>query len=343
MRTVAWLGHDKEGLIASGTLLVDVTPRIPLGSAYTLPSGVIIPAGWVNPADTGLRGAGLTVADLTPSGSISTSKQGQVVEGLDISGGVTINHTDCVIRNNRIRYSGTAQAIRAPDRNLGARAQVYNNLMEQPLSVTTVDVEGIYQLWFADIHHNDISGFPDGIINCAYSVMHHNLIHDFTRRTGDHADCTQFTNDVDYIVEHNTFLNIESGRGKLTKDANGVWKADSGSFGNAVCQLGSQAGRISGFHFRRNYIYGGYYCFNANASKEATHGPISGRYYENIFSGVMKYGTTANTPGAVTVERSNVWERTADFYTYDSSTGAPKTVWHCVAGQPIQEVIKEPA
>jgi hypothetical protein len=43
---------------------------------------------------------------LTPSGSVTTSANGQVIQNLDIVGNITVNHNDVVIRNNRIRHAG---------------------------------------------------------------------------------------------------------------------------------------------------------------------------------------------------------------------------------------------
>lgn len=62
----------------------------------------------IDGTNTGPLGAGLAYADLTPSGPVTTSSDGQIIEGLDVLGAVRIRHNDVTIRNCRIDGGGSA-------------------------------------------------------------------------------------------------------------------------------------------------------------------------------------------------------------------------------------------
>lgn len=63
--------------------------------------------GWeLTTSDVGPSACGQLVDELTPSDSISSDHDGQVIEGLEISGPVRIRHHDVTVRNSRIRASG---------------------------------------------------------------------------------------------------------------------------------------------------------------------------------------------------------------------------------------------
>lgn len=69
--------------------------------------------------------SGVRVSDLRPSGPVVTSRDGQVIEGLDIevSGrdrwAIDIRHDDVVVRNNRIRHPDGGQGVTTADGTSG--------------------------------------------------------------------------------------------------------------------------------------------------------------------------------------------------------------------------------
>jgi hypothetical protein len=76
------------------------------------------PAGFGHGANVttsivGISGLGLVPGDLTPSGSISTSSDGQVIEGKDVSGSIQVNHHNVTIRGCRITAPVSVHAIKA--------------------------------------------------------------------------------------------------------------------------------------------------------------------------------------------------------------------------------------
>lgn len=56
----------------------------------------------LTPSHVGIAGAGLTYGDLTPSGTVFSSATGQVIEGLDVTGTIFVQHQDVTVRNCRI-------------------------------------------------------------------------------------------------------------------------------------------------------------------------------------------------------------------------------------------------
>ena len=61
---------------------------------------------WPMPETTGIIGAGLTYGDLTPfSGDLTTSANGQLIEELDITGRIIIQHDNVTVRKCRVRYN----------------------------------------------------------------------------------------------------------------------------------------------------------------------------------------------------------------------------------------------
>jgi|GEM_PF-5252155 len=62
----------------------------------------------LTPAHVGIAGAGLTYGDLTPtSNNISSSADGEIIEGWDVTDGrITVNHNNVIVRNCRVNATG---------------------------------------------------------------------------------------------------------------------------------------------------------------------------------------------------------------------------------------------
>ena len=81
------------------------TTTVPPTTTTTAPPSAPSAGGYPNAANTGPSGA------LTPSGSITTSSSGQVIQNLDINGSIRVQHNNVTIRNVRIRSNGQAISI----------------------------------------------------------------------------------------------------------------------------------------------------------------------------------------------------------------------------------------
>jgi hypothetical protein len=127
-------------------------------------SAIVLPSlGWPTPETTGIIGAGLTYDDLTPSGSITTSSNGQTIEELDITGRVEIIHDNVTLRRCRIRYSsnyGIYVHSGAPQNILVEDCEVDQSLASESLNNTPTAIynEG-GEVTFNRLHmHNTLQG-----------------------------------------------------------------------------------------------------------------------------------------------------------------------------------------
>jgi len=62
------------------------------------------PSDFPTPATTGFRGA---ASALIPSGAVTSTHDGQVIQGLDITGNVKIIHSNVTVRDSRISFTST--------------------------------------------------------------------------------------------------------------------------------------------------------------------------------------------------------------------------------------------
>lgn len=84
-------------------------------------------------ANTGHEACGYTDSDLTDSGSVTTSKAGQVIEGKRITGRVNIEHADVTVRCNEIVPTGShGAAIDLDDDRQNLRATIEYNSFDNP-------------------------------------------------------------------------------------------------------------------------------------------------------------------------------------------------------------------
>ncbi|MDX1535852.1 MAG: LamG-like jellyroll fold domain-containing protein, partial [Candidatus Spechtbacterales bacterium] len=68
---------------------------------------------WYN-ENAGIAGAGLTEGDLTPSGSVTTTHDGQIIEGLLVSGSIQVVHSNVIVKNTKVVSDGSWYAIYVP-------------------------------------------------------------------------------------------------------------------------------------------------------------------------------------------------------------------------------------
>ena len=138
-----YLRNSNSQGVADTTLVYGMPSGVPVAGEFgPLPGGSPPPNGcsvappprqtWPTPATTGFRGAGLSSGDLTPSGSITTSSDGQVIDRVDVIGGITIRHNNVTIRNSRINYTG----------NYGVRVESVNGVCPKGTVIQNVEIDG---------------------------------------------------------------------------------------------------------------------------------------------------------------------------------------------------------
>lgn len=80
-----------------------VTTTAPATTTTALP----VPAWeWPDATNTGWAGAGLALSDLTASGTITTTADGQVIDRKNVAGKIVVRHRDVVIKRSKVAANG---------------------------------------------------------------------------------------------------------------------------------------------------------------------------------------------------------------------------------------------
>ncbi len=151
-------------------------------------------ASWPDAGNTGVP-PGTT---LTASGGVNLNTPGQVVDGLDIAGPVTINADGIVLRRSRVRSSSlnvikVAQGaihVRIEDVEVnGSKAAKGSNGIEGPAAVVRADIQGV----------------ENGILPGNGSLIQDSWIHDLGAPGRPHIDGIQIDGGLSAItIRHNT-------------------------------------------------------------------------------------------------------------------------------------------
>lgn len=168
------------------------------------------------------------------SGSISTSSDGQVIQDLNISGSIQVNHHNVRIKNVKITNPG-GTAINVNTSKTGL--VVEDCEIDGTGSTTPSEIVAYsnYTLRRCNIHHVGEGPRANGNV-----VIEDNYIHDFLdfRSVGAHQDTIQTTGGSNITIRHNNLeMNIDAG--------------------NAVIMVSTDLG--SNLLIERNLVYGGGY------------------------------------------------------------------------------------
>lgn len=329
-------------------------------SSYTLESGVAIPAGWPSPATTGLWGTGRNYGALTPSGSITTTSNGQIIELLDIQGNVTVRHLNVTIRHCRIESIQTSVTLTGGEAvvdgnqstvdGFGTRTWLSDNLTVHDCEVigsldpnlndqTGIGVGGATGM---TAQRNWLHDLADSLLPADNGVVTDNLVCDVKVASGAHADCVQVTDGDNILIEDNSLICLTRTGGPVL-GLDGVTRIDKvDSFGNAAVQIGAQTGPLTNLNINHNYMSGGGYTINVNRSSEVTHGNITGAYTGNVFSGYWHYGPNAGIGSGMTFDNSNVWETTRVTNNWQGAGETVERYWHLTGGAQINGVTNSP-
>jgi hypothetical protein len=144
---------------------------------------------------------GANCSSLTPSGSITVTTNGAVVEGKNISGSITIQASDVTIRNDCVTSSGiypvrfvSGSNLTVEDTTITGRGGGCARAVEPAGGSTTMD-------------RLNISGCEDGIQMYDHDVLENSYIHDLAFFGGSHNDGVQQNGGHDDVVKHNTIFN----------------------------------------------------------------------------------------------------------------------------------------
>jgi hypothetical protein len=148
------------------------------------------------------------------SGSITTTRDGQIIENLNISGSVQVLHNNVTIRNVKITQpGGAAISINGPSGLVIEDCELDGTGNPSALSAIA---EHNYTMRRCNVHH-----FGEGPRINGNVTLEDNYMHDFVSYyTGSpsdsHQDTIQITSGSNIIIRHNTLLmNVDGANGGL--------------------------------------------------------------------------------------------------------------------------------
>jgi hypothetical protein len=211
------------------------------------------------PATTGVRPG----VSLRPSGSITVEQAGQVVEGLDIAGTVTVLADDVTIRNVRIT-TDDYYPIRYFDNGNTGLVVEDSEIVGLSGDVTSAVAFANYTARRLNIH-----GSADGLKADANVLIEDCWIHDLSNGAGEHNDGVQSTGGKGVIIRHNVISGAS----------------------NATVQTGDENAATEDLTIECNWLDGGGYALNIRGSGATA--PRNTRVLRNRFGRGSEYGPWA--------------------------------------------------
>jgi hypothetical protein len=195
----------------------EATPSLEVSPAASLPAPAAAPpttetAGTAppRPRATGHPNASNTGVPpgtaLAPSGPITTTQDGQVIDALDVDGQIHVVHDDVVVRRTRVRNPG-AEAIWLDPQRHGLLVEDCELDGHGNTTAAAAVAYARYTIRRCDIHH-----FGEGLAAFGDVTAEGNWLHDFTDFIGEgaHQDGIQVEFGDDVVLRHNTVMqNVE--------------------------------------------------------------------------------------------------------------------------------------
>ncbi len=222
---------------------------------------------------------------LTASGSITVTKAGTVIEGLDVRGCVVIDADDVVLRDSRV--SG------CPSAGVQVKWSGVSNVVIERVEIDGGGIPGSIGIWGSGmiVAGANIHGTGDAIDVGDDVLVRDTYIHDLIACRGCHVDGIQSSGSTNVRVTHSTIL------------ASGV---------NSAIIFGADQGAIGTVGADHNLIDGGSYTVYAGTGGTFDSGHIS--FVGNRFGRSFQYGPNSfvPSPGRTVEFRGNVWDDTGD-------------------------------
>jgi hypothetical protein len=144
---------------------------------------------------------GASCSALAPSGPVTVTSNGAVVEGKNISGSVTVRASDVTIRNDCITSSGiypvhfvSGSHLTVEDTTITGTGHGCDRAVEPAGNGAVMD-------------RLNVSGCEDGIQMYDHDVLENSYIHDLAFTSSSHNDGVQQNGGRDDVVRHNTIFN----------------------------------------------------------------------------------------------------------------------------------------
>jgi len=216
---------------------------------------------------------------LKRSGSLTITKAGTVVDGLEITGTVTVVADNVTIKNTRIKNTGSI-----PIRNKGKNLLIEDTEIDGQGKGIPAVAYNKYTLRRVNIHHvGEGPRIAGGNVTIEDSYLHH-----FVQIGSNHTDVIQAVSGSNIVLRHN---NLQA------------YNPDTGTKGNAAYQFGEDDGPLRSCLVEGNYMNGGNYTVNGGGS--GTRGAQC-TFRNNGFGPNFRYGTHANLGPNVIWDTTNV-------------------------------------
>ena len=150
-------------------------------------------------------GRTLRYTDLKPSGTVTTTRDGQVIERLDINGAIVIAHRDVTVRAVRIR-SGAKYSISYASGSPATNARIEYVEID---GRTNTDGLGVYLRDFT-MRHSHIYGHRVGGQFGSNSIIEYNYVHSQNVTSGSHNTAMSIHGGSNATVRYNNFVGSTS-------------------------------------------------------------------------------------------------------------------------------------
>lgn len=230
--------------------------------------------------------------ELRPSGSITVTQDGAVVNARHVQGTISIEADNVTVRNTLVQSDSDGYPIHVDGDAQGA--------LIEDVEIDNMGGTGIGILFSSGtsgtVRRANIHSGEDGIrIQASNVSLEYSYIHDLHRQPNGHHDAVQIRSGDNITLLGNTLL---------------AYNAETNDPMNAAIQIGSLVGddQISNLRVIGNYMDGGSFTVNGGGRNEVD----SAIYSENRFGRNSRYGVRGNLDNSVW-ERSNVWDDTGRY------------------------------
>ncbi|WP_329677218.1 hypothetical protein [Cellulomonas sp.] len=234
-------------------------------------------AGFPDASTTGVPAG----TSLTPSGSITISQDGAVIDSLQITGTVTVNANNVTIRRTLIKNTGSI-----PVRVNGSGLVMEDSEIDGQGGGNPAVAYSNYTLRRVNIH--DVAEGPR--ISGGNVTIEASYIHNVLQVGTNHTDAVQSTGGSNIVLRGNTI------------QAN---NPQTGTYGNAAFQYGEENSPIRACTVEGNLFDGGNVTINGGGG--GTTGAACS-FSGNKFQRDFRYGPVGNLgPNTVWDKATNVW------------------------------------
>ncbi|WP_210438712.1 right-handed parallel beta-helix repeat-containing protein [Nocardioides xinjiangensis] len=268
----SWVDGKPFEIKAPTTTTTVLTPPPPPSTGRPNASNTGVPAG----------------TKLRPSGGMTITEDGTVIDALHVQGSITIEADNVTIRNSLIQTDTDGYPIHVDG---GATGALIENV-----EIDNMGGTGIGILFSTDssgtVRRANIHSAEDGVRIQGDDVsLEYSYVHDLQRQPGGHHDTVQIRSGDNITLLGNTLL---------------PYVESTGDPMNAALQIGSLLGddQISNLRVVGNYMNGGNYTINGGSDGIVDSAVYSG----NRFGRDYRYGVVGNMDGASTWDNTNVWD-----------------------------------